>query len=119
MESDTWRPTAIMRAAPATRPPDPDLAAAEAAVTAIYQAHALGLIRLAHIMLGDRPSAELWANSSGSKLIVLAHQPGVPAKVPHSTSVAGYGIEFGVLEGNRFTPLPGAPRPGPNPWPVW
>ena len=27
-------------------------------MTAIYQAHALGLIRLAHIMLGDRPSAE-------------------------------------------------------------
>jgi RNA polymerase sigma-70 factor (sigma-E family) len=58
MESDTWRPTAIMRAGRATRPPDPDLAAAEAAVTAIYQAHALGLIRLAHVMLGDRPSAE-------------------------------------------------------------
>ena len=31
---------------------------AEAAVTALYQAHALGLIRLAHIMLGDRASAE-------------------------------------------------------------
>src|SRR5215831_16431972 len=48
MESDTWRPTATMG----------DPAAAETAVTAIYQAHALGLIRLAHIMLGDRPSAE-------------------------------------------------------------
>src|SRR5262249_47288619 len=58
MESDTWRPTAIMRAGEATRLPDPDLAAAGAAVTAIYQAHALGLIRLATIMLGDRPSAE-------------------------------------------------------------
>ena len=32
--------------------------AAEAAVTALYQAHALGMIRLAHIMLGDRASAE-------------------------------------------------------------
>jgi RNA polymerase sigma-70 factor (sigma-E family) len=31
---------------------------AEAAVTALYQAHALGMIRLAHIMLGDRASAE-------------------------------------------------------------
>jgi RNA polymerase sigma-70 factor (sigma-E family) len=30
----------------------------EAAITALYQAHALGLIRLAHIMLGDRASAE-------------------------------------------------------------
>jgi RNA polymerase sigma-70 factor (sigma-E family) len=27
-------------------------------VTALYQAHALGMIRLAHIMLGDRASAE-------------------------------------------------------------
>jgi RNA polymerase sigma-70 factor (sigma-E family) len=31
---------------------------ARQAVTALYQAHALGLIRLALIMLGDRPSAE-------------------------------------------------------------
>jgi RNA polymerase sigma-70 factor (sigma-E family) len=31
---------------------------AEAAVTALYEAHALGMIRLAHIMLGDRQSAE-------------------------------------------------------------
>jgi RNA polymerase sigma-70 factor (sigma-E family) len=33
-------------------------AGAEAAVTALYQASALGLIRLAYIMLGDLPSAE-------------------------------------------------------------
>lgn len=31
---------------------------AEGAVTELYEAHALGLIRLAHIMLGDRSSAE-------------------------------------------------------------
>ena len=31
---------------------------AEAAVTALFQAHSLGLIRLAYIMLGDRPAAE-------------------------------------------------------------
>jgi len=31
---------------------------AEGAVTALYEAHALGMIRLAHIMLGDRQSAE-------------------------------------------------------------
>jgi hypothetical protein len=61
----------------------------------------------------------LWTNSSGSTLIVLAHKPGVPAKDPQSTNSAGYGIEFGVLNGNRFTPLPGAPLPGPGPWPVW
>jgi len=37
--------------------PEPD-AGAEAAVTALYQASALSLIRLAYIMLGDLPSAE-------------------------------------------------------------
>ena len=31
---------------------------AEAGVTALFAAHSLGLIRLAHIMLGDRSSAE-------------------------------------------------------------
>jgi RNA polymerase sigma-70 factor (sigma-E family) len=31
---------------------------AERAVTALYEAHALGLTRLAHIMLGDKASAE-------------------------------------------------------------
>src|SRR5215471_17136491 len=39
-------------------PPGLPVATAEAAVTALYQAHALGLIRLAHVMLGDRASAE-------------------------------------------------------------
>jgi DNA-directed RNA polymerase specialized sigma24 family protein len=33
-------------------------AAAEAAVTALYHEHALGLTRLAHVMLGDRAAAE-------------------------------------------------------------
>jgi len=61
----------------------------------------------------------LWANSSGSTLIVLAHKPGVPTKDPHSINSAGYGIEFGVLRGNHFTPLPGAPSAGPNAWPTW
>jgi RNA polymerase sigma-70 factor (sigma-E family) len=36
----------------------PPRADAEAAVTALYEAHALGLIRLAVVMLGDRASAE-------------------------------------------------------------
>ena len=31
---------------------------AECSITALYQAHALGLTRLAHVMLGDKPSAE-------------------------------------------------------------
>src|SRR5437762_6058732 len=39
--------------------PVPATAAAPAeAVTTLYQAHALGLIRLAVVMLGDRPAAE-------------------------------------------------------------
>jgi RNA polymerase sigma-70 factor (sigma-E family) len=45
----------------ATDAPLPAPAAALApdqAVTALYQAHALGLIRLAVVMLGDRPAAE-------------------------------------------------------------
>jgi RNA polymerase sigma-70 factor (sigma-E family) len=33
-------------------------ARADLPVTALYQAHALGLIRLAHVMLGDRSAAE-------------------------------------------------------------
>ena len=42
-----------------TAPPDPlDLTDARDAVTALYAAHALGLIRLAVVMLGDRPTAE-------------------------------------------------------------
>jgi hypothetical protein len=62
----------------------------------------------------------LWTNSAGSTLIVVAHVPGVPTKDPHSTNAAGYSIEFGVLNGDRFTPLPGAPRPGGfTPWPTW
>ncbi|HKA98670.1 MAG TPA: hypothetical protein VKD66_20575 [Streptosporangiaceae bacterium] len=61
----------------------------------------------------------LWTNPSGSTLIVLAHKPGAPTKDPHSRNSAGYGIEFGVLRGDRFTPLPGAPSPGPGAWPVW
>jgi RNA polymerase sigma-70 factor (sigma-E family) len=36
----------------------PVVSGAEGPVTALYEAHALGMIRLAHIMLGDRQSAE-------------------------------------------------------------
>jgi RNA polymerase sigma-70 factor (sigma-E family) len=43
-------------------PPEPGpsvrLASAADAVTALYEAHALGLVRLAVVMLGDRPAAE-------------------------------------------------------------
>ena len=36
----------------------PDGGGAEAAVTALYEAHALGLVRLAYVMPGDRAGAE-------------------------------------------------------------
>jgi len=61
----------------------------------------------------------LWTNSSGSTLIVIAHVPGLPTRDPRSSNNAGYQIEFGVQRGNRFTPLPGAPRLGFVPWPTW
>jgi hypothetical protein len=38
----------------------------------------------------------LWANSSGSTLIALAHVPGPAVKDPRSTNSARYSIEFGV-----------------------
>jgi RNA polymerase sigma-70 factor (sigma-E family) len=58
MRSDLRKHPPTASAAEAARPDRADPAAAEAGVTALYQAHALGLTRLAHIMLGDRPSAE-------------------------------------------------------------
>jgi RNA polymerase sigma-70 factor (sigma-E family) len=47
-----------LSSAVAAGPGGPPVTTAETAVTALYQAHALGMIRLAHIMLGDRASAE-------------------------------------------------------------
>ncbi len=159
---------------------------ADAAVTALYQAHALGLIRLAYLMLGDAsaaedvvqavndaqtfaalltpdgskivsatdtqtlrpPSAELaftefsartghvlaerdrwrltghwpeqeeevlWSNADGSTLIVVAHRPGAAA-----SSQGDFPIQFGILRGNRYTPLPGAPNLNQlSVWPTW
>ena len=57
MQSDLWaRLAAVDAAASGGERTGP--ATAEADVTALYRAHALGLIRLAHIMLGDRAAAE-------------------------------------------------------------
>jgi hypothetical protein len=59
----------------------------------------------------------LWTSPSGSKLIVVAHKPGA-STVSHGT--ANYPIVIGVLTGNKFTPLPGAPpADSPNGWPVF
>jgi RNA polymerase sigma-70 factor (sigma-E family) len=46
------------RPVPQIIPAGPAHASAEDGVSALYHAHALGLIRLAHIMLGDRAAAE-------------------------------------------------------------
>jgi hypothetical protein len=54
----------------------------------------------------------LWTNADGSTLLVLAHRPGVTlSPTPHSPA-AVFPVEFGVLHGNRYAPLPGAPRLG-------
>jgi RNA polymerase sigma-70 factor (sigma-E family) len=52
------RPTGLTRPAPGNEVNGPRVSSAERAVTQLYEAHALGMIRLAHIMLGDRQSAE-------------------------------------------------------------
>jgi hypothetical protein len=65
MRSDLRKHPHAASAAEAAWPDRADPAAAEAGVTALYQAHALGLMRLAHIMLGDRPSAEEIAATMG------------------------------------------------------
>jgi hypothetical protein len=59
----------------------------------------------------------LWTSPSGSKLIVVAHKPGA-GTITRRT--ADYPIEIGVLAGNTFTPLHGAPPANtPAGWPVW
>lgn len=58
MRSDPWADRAAVEPAARGGGGRADPVTAEAAVTGLYQAHALGLIRLAHIMLGDRAAAE-------------------------------------------------------------
>ena len=69
-------------------------------------------------LTGHWPEQEeevLWSNADGSTLIVVAHQPGAAAN-----SSGNFPIQFGVLRGNRYTPLPGAPSPNHlSVWPAW
>ena len=55
-----WPPVSAASGGPvvSTASGGPVVSTAEGAVSALYEAHALGMIRLAHIMLGDRQSAE-------------------------------------------------------------
>jgi hypothetical protein len=80
----------------------------------------LGRWRLPGLYPGQIQDVE-WASPSGGQLIVLAHKPGPPVPDPQSSGhrSAAYGIEFGVQTAAGFTPLPGAPVPGPGPWPIW
>jgi hypothetical protein len=60
-------------------------------------------------LAGHWPEQEeqvLWSNADGSTLVVVAHRPGAGAG-----SRGDFPIQFGVLRGNRYTPLPGAPSP--------
>ena len=69
-------------------------------------------------LTGHWPEQEeevLWSNADGSTLLVVAHQPGAAA-----SSQGDFPIQFGILRGNRYTPLPGAPSPNQlSVWPAW
>jgi RNA polymerase sigma-70 factor (sigma-E family) len=58
MKSDELGPPGALQSPATARPQWAGSSGAEAAVEALYQAHALRLIRLAYITLGDRPAAE-------------------------------------------------------------
>jgi len=74
--------------------------------------------------LGRWPQQEqavLWTNTDGSTLLVQAHRPGVtrrPATPPGQG--ATFRVEFGVLHGHRYAPLPGQRRLGQlSIYPAW
>jgi hypothetical protein len=56
----------------------------------------------------EQEQAVLWANADGSTLLVLAHRPGVTVRPASPSSGSTFPVEFGVLHGDRYTPLPGA-----------
>jgi hypothetical protein len=58
----------------------------------------------------EQEQAVLWTNADGSTLLVLTHQPGVTLRPASPSSGSSFAVEFGVLHGQRYTPLPGQPR---------
>jgi len=60
----------------------------------------------------EQEQAVLWTNADGSTLLVLAHRPGVTVRPTSPSSGSSFGVEFGVLHGERYAPLPDEPRPG-------
>lgn len=68
----------------------------------------------------EQDQAVLWTNADGSTLLVLAHRPGVTLRPTSPSGGAVFPVEFGVLHGNRYTPLPGQPRLGQlSIFPAW
>jgi hypothetical protein len=58
----------------------------------------------------QQEQAVLWTNADGSTLLVQAHRPGVTLRPTSPSTGVPFPVEFGVLHGNRYTPLPGAHR---------
>jgi hypothetical protein len=56
----------------------------------------------------EQEQAVLWTNADGSTLLVQAHRPGVTLRPTSPSGGAVFPVEFGVLHGDRYTPLPGA-----------
>ena len=68
----------------------------------------------------EQEQAVLWTNTDGSTLLVLAHRPGVTLSPRPPDPGAVFPVVFGVLRGNRYTPLPGQPRLGRlSVFPAW
>ena len=74
-------------------------------MTALYQAHALGLIRLAVVMLGDRPAAEDAVQEAFCGLY----------RRWHSLSDTGQGAELRAVQRDQRLPDGTAPPPRPAP----
>ena len=56
----------------------------------------------------QQEQAVLWTNADGSTLLVQAHRPGVTLSPTSPGPASPFSIKFGVLHGDRYTPLPGA-----------
>ena len=68
----------------------------------------------------EQEQAVLWTNADGSTLLVLAHRPGGTLNPRPPGPAASFPVEFGVLHGNRYRPLPGQPRlSGLSTFPAW
>jgi len=68
----------------------------------------------------EQEQAVLWTNADGSTLLVLAHRPGVTLSPTSPGPGAFFPVQFGVLRGNAFAPLPGQHHLGQlSTFPAW